>query len=208
MFIVLEGIDGSGTSTATLALAQALHQRTDRRIITTAEPTQGPIGAVARQVLQGVVTLPKPALLYLMLADRQWHLTHTIVPNLNDGAIVISDRYAYSTWCYQQFAHPRSLVEDLIARDRCAVPDLVCILDAPETVCLKRKEGPKELFERRDVLRAVRRRYQAIAQGEFRMGDERVFLIDALMPPADVVQSILTYVQLADETIPIDAARE
>lgn len=192
MFIVLEGIDGSGTSSTSMGLARAISEQTERRIVVTQEPTKGPIGDIIRQTLQGIIDLPQAELLYLFTADRKWHLEHVIKPNLNSGAIVISDRYVYSTWCYQQLQHKREFVEMLIDAGRPEIPDYVFVLDAPVDMCLKRKKEAPDLFEKHDILERVRRLYTAIVQGAFCLGSEKIFPIDTTAAPAEVIQIILT----------------
>lgn len=199
MFIVLEGIDGSGTTSTSLGLARQLAEQTERRIIVTQEPTKGPIGSIIRQTLQGMIDVPKSELLHLFVADRKWHTETIIKPNLHTDAIVISDRYAYSTWCYQQLLHERSFVETLISYGRIEVPDIVFVLDAPVEICLKRKKGGEDLFERHDTLTSVRRNYISLIQGSYTLGDERIFPIDATLHPSDVIQTALSLIQVAKD---------
>ncbi len=108
-FIVLEGIDGSGTTTQA---EQIKKEFTDMGLPAhvTAEPTTGPVGAMIRQVLSGrlVTRIGSSAsppgwttMALLFAADRQDHLESEIEPNLRDGVNVICDRYLYSSVIYQ-----------------------------------------------------------------------------------------------------------
>jgi len=197
MFIVLEGIDGAGTTTASMGLARLLAEQTERRIVVTQEPTKGPIGGIIRQVLEGITDIPQSELLHLFLADRKWHVEHVIKPNLKTEAIVISDRYAYSTWCYQQILHPKKHVEDLINYARIEVPNIVFILEAPVELCLKRKGGGKDLFEKRSTLKEVSRHYKALTQGSFALGSETFLPIDSTIDQTEVAQTALSLLHLA-----------
>src|SRR5215211_6152531 len=100
-FIVIEGIDGCGSTTHSKRLAKAL--RTEgREVRLTCEPTTGPIGALIRHVLQKRLFVPDAegprafawsTMGLLFAADRLDHLDSTVIPALRDGAIVVSDRY-------------------------------------------------------------------------------------------------------------------
>ena len=108
-FIAIEGIDGAGTTTQAARLAAALRKR-GLPVRTTHEPTDGPIGALIRQVLNGRVVVAGPAgstslgwstMALLFAADRLDHLQAEIIPNLMDGVTVITDRYDASSIAYQ-----------------------------------------------------------------------------------------------------------
>lgn len=99
-FIVLEGPDGSGTTTHTSLLADKLREK-GVDVLLTAEPTNGPIGLFIRQQLS-LGTMPAAALQMLFSADRAWHTESVILPALKAGKTVISDRYMLSTLIYGQ----------------------------------------------------------------------------------------------------------
>jgi dTMP kinase len=104
--ITLEGIDGSGKSTAAKHIASKLQElMPDRRIIFTAEPTTGVAGKILRAKLSQTDACETPASameeLFLFMADHADHLARLVFPSLEEGAIVISDRYADSTVAYQ-----------------------------------------------------------------------------------------------------------
>lgn len=97
-FIVLEGPDGSGTTTHAALLAKNL-QKTGIDTVLTQEPTNGPIGVFIRQELHNGV-LPPSSLQLLFTADRAWHVETVLLPSLKNGKTVISDRYSLSTVIY------------------------------------------------------------------------------------------------------------
>ena len=104
VFIVLEGIDGAGTTTQ--AELYAKHVRERRRIAhVTREPSHGPIGSLIRLKLSGRLSMGGAAhaqmMALLFAADRLDHVAHEIRPQLADGAIVVSDRYDLSSIAYQ-----------------------------------------------------------------------------------------------------------
>jgi dTMP kinase len=104
VFVVLEGIDGSGTTTQAERLAA--HLRAEQRLVhVTREPSTGPIGTEIRRVLTRRVALPEArqaeVMALLFAADRLDHLASEIEPHLRDGHVVISDRYDLSSLAYQ-----------------------------------------------------------------------------------------------------------
>jgi len=97
--IVLEGIDGAGTTTQAKKLAARLNEL-DFSAYFTFEPSQGPIGKLIRQFLAGEHQPPR-MMAQLFSADRWSHLATEIIPKLNAGVNVICDRYILSTMVYQ-----------------------------------------------------------------------------------------------------------
>lgn len=165
LFIVLEGIDGCGSTTHAKLLAEAIANR-GFEVVLTCEPSAGPIGSLIRQALQR--RLPGPdaatphsldwtAMALLFAADRMDHLHSTILPALRAGSVVISDRYDLSSLAYQSVtAHNGSeaipWIRELNAR--ALRPDLTLVLDVPAEVAEERRRlrgGVEELFEKREL---------------------------------------------------------
>ena len=100
LFVCFEGGEGAGKSTQALLLADALG---DREVVLTREPGGTPAGQLIREILldpsTGELDHRAEALLYA--ADKSEHLRAVILPALERGAIVISDRYVDSTLAYQ-----------------------------------------------------------------------------------------------------------
>lgn len=158
-FIVLEGTDGSGTTSQTSRLVAALVAR-GIPCIATREPSQGPVGQLLRAALeQRLVRVSVPAkldwatLALLFAADRRDHVANEIEPQLQSGTWVISDRYTLSSRIYQSLTAPdresaAGWVEEL---NRMALPaDLVMVLDVPPEVAHARRMlrgGPEEIFD-------------------------------------------------------------
>jgi dTMP kinase len=168
LFIVLEGIDGSGTTTQLERLARHLEAR-GRRVHTTREPSTGPIGRLLREILLGGHRLPDgapadgPAMALLFAADRRDHLKREIEPALAVGMDVISDRYLLSSLAYQAEEADRTWVASL-ARDL-REPDLTLLLDIPVGVAAARRRAAGRADERYDadeVQERVAARYRAL----------------------------------------------
>jgi dTMP kinase len=169
MFLVLEGIDGSGTTTQLDRLAAHLAAR-GRRVHTTREPSAGPIGRLLREILLGGHRRPDGAgvdglaMALLFAADRRDHLTREIEPALAGGMDVISDRYLLSSLAYQAQEADRAWVAGL-ARDL-RVPDLTVLLDVPVPIAAARRRAagrPDERYDADEIQTRVAARYRELA---------------------------------------------
>ncbi len=101
VFLTFEGIDGSGKSTQLRMLASELRIR-GYNVLTTLEPGGTTLGRKIREILlETDETVDALAELFLFAADRAQHVRQMIRPALEQGIIVISDRYADATIAYQ-----------------------------------------------------------------------------------------------------------
>lgn len=99
LFIVLEGIDGTGKSTQAKRLGEWFRQH-GREVVLSREPTDGPWGKKLRESASTGRLSPEDELEYF-LNDRQQHVNEVIQPALEAGKVVILDRYYFSTMAYQ-----------------------------------------------------------------------------------------------------------
>lgn len=159
-FVVLEGIDGCGSTTQVGRLVQALRGRGED-VVTTCEPTPGPVGGLIRRVLRGELVdatgavrgLDWATLALLFAADRLDHNAAVIGPALARGAWVVSDRYDLSSLAYQSAtaeggAEVLPWIRGLNARAR--RPDLTIVIDVAADIAAQRRHrrgGHAELFE-------------------------------------------------------------
>jgi len=158
-FIVLEGIDGSGTTTQALYLAQILSSM-GHEVCLTKEPTDSAIGKLIREMIKDPEVSPV-ALALLFAADRREHLRTVIQPALARGEIVICDRYVDSSYAYQSQSVPIEWLERINSNVR--PPDLTIFLDIPVAVALDRIEyrgNEKDRFENQEFLERVSRTYK------------------------------------------------
>ena len=162
-FIVFEGLDGAGTTTQIRNLAR-YYEFNKREYYLTAEPTDNPIGQLVRKVLQKKVVTTPEALALLYAADRHDHIfseSHGILRMSEEGRIVISDRYFYSSIAYQSVECDPSFI---LSINRFPLPQVIVFIDTPVDVCMERSEkrgGEKELFDRASFLSKVRDNYIA-----------------------------------------------
>jgi dTMP kinase len=172
IFVALEGIDGSGTTTQLDRLVAHLEAR-GRRAHATREPSRGPIGLLLRELLLGRHALPDgapadgQAMALLFAADRRDHVRREIEPLLRAGADVVSDRYLMSSLAYQAEEADRDWVAGL-ARGL-PVADLTILLDVPVSVAAARRRAAGRVVERYDddaVQSRVADSYRRLAAAE------------------------------------------
>jgi len=166
-FVVVEGLDGAGTTTQAERLAGALRERRGVAVELTKEPTNGPIGAVLRQAIEGRLTLDPAALALAFAADRADHLfnpVNGVVAALEAGRWVISDRYVLSSLAYNRGG--TTTREWLAELNRHAIaPDLTVFVDVDPEICVRRigaRSSADELFHSREQLVAVDRNYREL----------------------------------------------
>ena len=193
-FIVLEGIDGSGTTTQAARLVASL-RASGHAVVNTREPSDGPIGVVLRQALtRRLVGLSDRALALLFAADRLDHLASVVEPALAEGKVVVSDRYVLSSLAYQGMRMPLGWVEALNAAARPA--DLTLYLEVDPRTAARRRQGrggTEELFDADAVQRAVARAYGRVVRKHTRA--QRVVRVDGRAAADEVAQEILARVQ-------------
>lgn len=196
-FIVIEGLDGAGTTTQ-LTRLQASLQAAGATTLATREPTTGPIGRIIRQTLGGDSDAPLVSSLpWMFAADRSDHLERTVEPALAAGEYVISDRYVPSSLAYQSLTLPLEDVFALNARFR--VPDLLLFVRVPVDVCLQRiggRDQKREIYEQADALTKISGAYDAVLERLSQRGDP-IVEVDGTQSMDAVEQAIRERVQEA-----------
>lgn len=156
-FVCIEGLDGSGKSTQARLLAERL-QKT-RRVLLTVEPSRGRIGTFIRQsYLYGENRLSSVVEALLFAADRVDHVQNEIVPALETGDVVISDRYVYSSLAYQGAAG-LSLEWIEKVNSHALRPDIALFLDVDLGTVMKRLKPRKSIMENLETQERVRGYY-------------------------------------------------
>ena len=187
-FIVLEGIDGSGTTSQASLLKKRFTER-GLAAHATQEPSGGPVGALIRQILTGRVVSQRTqpttqpswkTMALLFAADRQDHLEAEVLPNIREGVTVICDRYVYSSIIYQSLSTEYADAEPWIRElNRFApTPDLVLYLQVSPDEAFRRRlsrDRKAELFEDPDFQVVLAEAYDNMSQN---YPDTRIVPID------------------------------
>jgi dTMP kinase len=196
LLLVLEGLDGAGTTTQSRLLGERLRAE-GRAVHVTAEPSGGPVGALVRQVLTRRVAGPggapfdPGALALLFAADRLDHHAVEVAPKLADGVDVVSDRYTLSSLAYQGLAlGDGAWVEAVNARAPAA--DLTLFLRARPEVALRRRRAASmdpEIFEVSAFQRKVAASYERAIE-RLRAAGQDVVELDGEEPVEAVARAV------------------
>ncbi len=178
ILITFEGIDGSGKST--IAKRAAARLRNDYDVSLTTEPTLGWIGDVVRKSIASDVD--PLAELFLFVADHAEHITKVVKPALDEGKIVISDRYSDSRYAYQGATLANRFEDSIdwvkkIHAGWTIPPDLTFLLLVSPRVALSRCNTRKKTtkFEDIEFMKKVQSNFLKLAD-EF---PKRIVKIDA-----------------------------
>ena len=195
-FVVLEGLDGAGTTTQSRLLGEAL-RAAGRAVHVTAEPSAGPAGALVRQVLQQRLgggrggAFDAHALALLFAADRLDHAAAEIAPRLAEGCDVVCDRYTLSSLAYQGLTTGDLAWVEAI-NGRAPAPDLTVFLRVRPGLALGRRQAAgttPELYEVAAFQRRVARGYERALE-RLRRAGQRVEVLDGAAPVPRVAEQV------------------
>jgi dTMP kinase len=185
-FVVLEGLDGSGTTTQLLLADEALDSRGVPHFCT-GEPTKGPVGRIIRQILKRQIQARAETVALLFAADRNEHLYEQregILSHLRQGELVVCDRYLFSSLAYQSLTCDPEFV--FFLNRRFPLPQHLVFLDTPVAVSQQRltirsADGP-ELYDGREIQQDILSAYE---QGFLRFPDSdmRLHRLDGSRDP-------------------------
>lgn len=189
LFIVFEGVEGSGKSTQARRLVEWLEaRRVDH--VATREPGGTAVGEEVRRLLLEREEVPPRAELLLMLSARAVLVREVIVPALEDGRVVVSDRFDLSTLAYQGYGRGLPLDEvhrlNAFATDGLR-PDVTVVLEVPPAVGEARRRAEGRSADR--IERAGAEFHARVAEAYGLLAEEEtdVERIDG-SPDADEVQ--------------------
>ena len=195
-FITLEGIEGSGKSTSLGDIANTLDKKSIDYILTK-EPGSGSLGNDLRSLLLSSDNrISSEVELLLMMADRKNHLDSLVIPNLNNGNWVISDRYLDSTYAYQGGGRKMdfALIDELSNSLNLPAPDLTILFDLPVEIALDRakKRANLDRFEKEpiDFHNRIRNVYKSRAMEE----PKRIKIVDSSVSFQEVKDQVVCIV--------------
>jgi dTMP kinase len=190
-FVVLEGLDGAGTTTQLKRIDQAL-ERADIPHWITSEPTELPSGRLVRQILKAEVEARPETLARLFSADRHEHLYGKggIVERLGRGELVVCDRYVFSSLAYQGLSCGPEL--PLLLNGAFPLPELLIYFSIPAAVSMGRVEGRenREIFETKPIQERVSSLYESVIS-DYESRGLSVLRVDASLPIEEVSARIL-----------------
>lgn len=184
LFICIEGLDGCGKTTQAKLLVRGLKKK-GYGVLATAEPSRGKIGQfIKKHLLHGGKRSSSIVEALLFAADRVEHVKGEILPALEKGRHVVSDRYVYSSLAYQGAT---GLDLEWIRRlnKHAANPDLALFIDVAPTTVIKRLKAKRSVMENLKTQQKVREVYTKFVNS----GD--LLRIDGSRPEKEVADEIL-----------------
>ena len=190
-FVVLEGLDGAGTTTQ-LRLAAEKLAAAGRPHFCTSEPTGHPLGRLVRDVLTRRLGVHPTTLAMMFAADRAEHLLAAgggILKRLECGELVISDRYLFSSLAYQSLDCDFEYVRALNAGF--PLPRDVVFLDTPVRESQRRlgDRADPELFDGADIQDRILANYRRGFE-LYRDSGLRLHVLDGTLSPADIFEKL------------------
>lgn len=160
-FIVLEGIDGAGTSTQIKRLVQT----NPDKYIATAEHTSGPTGKFLRQMLAGDFKVDERTNAYLFAADRCEHIFGKggVKELCESGKTVVSDRYFFSSLAYQSVSCGLELPQ--LLNSPFPLPEYLFFFDINPEISLARvnaRNESKEIYENLEAQKKIAALYEKV----------------------------------------------
>ncbi len=173
VIVAVEGIDGAGVTTVSKSLVSILSRVVEASVVYEKEPTRSPVGLLIRETLRGrYPTLASPHVLaHLFAADRLHHLYAPggLLEKVAAGAIVVLDRYKYSSAAYQGGGWGESLYtpRDILSLVNALAPpaNMVLYLDVEPEVAYERLRASRGVIEgpeSPETLRRVREAYESV----------------------------------------------
>jgi len=186
-FICIEGLDGCGKTTQAKLLVRKLCEKGFDAFYT-AEPTRGKIGKfIKKYYLHGEKRGSVIVEALLFAADRFEHVEKEIVPALNEGKMVVSDRYIYSSLAYQGAAGlDLKWIKEL--NKHAIPPNLAIFLDVKPEIVLQRLQRKKSVMEKLAIQRKVREVYEKLVK------DGKLVRVDGNKSKEEVAKDILNLV--------------
>ena len=184
VLVNLEGIDGCGKSTQSKLLLEKLEGEGEKVIILK-EPTKRPHGQKLWDMLHGKRKATNEEILELFVLDRKQHVKEKIQPAIDSEAVVLMDRYYYSSMAYQ-VAGGIDVEEIREKHEFAPKPDVVLIFDLPVSVALERVKGHSDAdeFEKEEHLEKVREAYLDLEN------DPLVRIVDATGTPEEIFGNV------------------
>ena len=192
LFITFEGGEGCGKSTQSRLLLKKLEQQ-NVPVVLTHEPGGTALGNELRKTLKGKrnSSISPQAELFLLAASRAQLVAEVIRPALEEGKVVLCDRFTHSTMVYQGYGRGLDFTAINMVNNMATGnlnPDLIILLDISPEQGLARKQSLQDRFELEDLSfhQRVREGYLKMAAAE----PDRWLVIDASLPKGKIAEII------------------
>lgn len=198
MFITFEGADGCGKTTQQMLAADYLESK-GYEVLITREPGAKGLGEDIRKILldyKGPVSERCESLLFL--ADRAQHVDNMILPAIENGQIVLCDRYTDSTVAYQGYGRQQNLERIKKLNDfatNVLKPDLTFVFDIDVETSMQRvgKEKDRMESEGKEFHNRVRNGYLKLAEEE----PNRIKVLDAAKSIDEIHEEVVNILEAA-----------
>jgi len=187
LFIAFEGLDGSGASIHASHLSGVL-KKEGYRVELTKEPTNNLIGGLIKAQLTGEWKTSQECLQLLFAADRAQHLKNEVVPNLNNGKIVVTDRYVFSSIAYGAIDLENAKWLKKI-NEAFVLPDITFLIKVSPKICamrLKKSRFEMGLYSQEAKLKKVWKLYAKLAKLH-----NNIYLIDGERDGMQIMDEII-----------------
>lgn len=187
LFIVFEGLDGSGQTTQIGLLERYLKMK-GKKVHVTSEPSNSMIGGLIRALLTKYWKLSNTGMQLLYCADRAHHLETEIYPALDKGNIVICSRYFFSTIAFGSLNDDVKWLESL--NKNFPQPDITFFVKVPPKECMARINSRfrKEYFEKENKMEKVFKTYLKISKDK---KYRNFFTLNGVQPVEKVSQDVI-----------------
>lgn len=191
-FITVEGVDGSGTTTVVAALEEYFDD-----VVRTFEPSPFWTGRAVRKCLEEDSRTPPLTDFFMFIADRAYHIENTINPALEDGYLVISDRYSDSTFAYQKELLTNSGMTsatkymDFVHSELSLLPDVTLLIDVDVEESFTRVEGHEKYEKELDFQKEVAENYREIAE----KNSDRIVVIDGNQSKQEMIDDAIEEIE-------------
>lgn len=190
-FIVLEGIDGSGTTTLLKNLYSALTE-INTEVYGTCEPTDGPIGRQIRSILRKEYNVDPLSLAQLFCTDRREHVRE--IKNQLKSGMVLCDRYLFSSLAYQSLDCGWDKIWEW--NQEFPLPEKLIFLDLPAETAQKRmhhRGEDQELFENLSIQDKIIHNYHR-AIDFFTDSSMKILSLDGSLPADEICRKVLDFI--------------
>ncbi len=186
LFVAMEGLDGSGSTVQSALLANTL-EKEGYRVYLTKEPTDNLVGGLIRAQLKGEWKAGQEALQLLFTADRALHLERQILPALEAGKIVITDRYTFSSIAYGSLElGDQDWLKQI--NSRFILPNVTFLMQVRPKICalrLKESRYEIELYREEQKLQKVWETYEDLAKSY-----DQIHLINGERPETEILHEL------------------